>query len=105
MSLSTGLGTGLLVASGSKLRAAGPAGVLVAYFITGICMLAPTINSVSELAIAYPGLPGGFQSYYAKFIDESLGFALLELCFPMDVCFGFGIGHKLNDNQILDNHS
>ena len=73
MSLSTGLGTGLLVASGSKLRAAGPAGVLVAYFITGICMLAPTINSVSELAIAYPGLPGGFQSYYAKFIDESLG--------------------------------
>ena len=76
MSLSTGLGTGLLVASGSKLRAAGPAGVLVAYFITGICMLAPTINSVSELAIAYPGLPGGFQSYYAKFIDESLGFAL-----------------------------
>ena len=39
-------------------------------------MLTPTINSVSELAIAYPGLPGGFQSYYAKFVDESLGFAL-----------------------------
>lgn len=76
MSLSTGLGTGLLVASGSKLRQAGPLGMLIAFFCTGIIMLTPTINSVSELAIAYPGLPGGFQSYYAKFVDESLGFAL-----------------------------
>ncbi|KAG7663809.1 AGP1 [[Candida] subhashii] len=76
MSLSTGLGTGLLVAAGSKLRTAGPAGMLIAYAITGLVMLAPTINSVSELSIAYSGLPGGFQSYYAKFIDESLGFSL-----------------------------
>ncbi|WLF78653.1 amino acid transporter [Lodderomyces elongisporus] len=76
MSLSTGLGTGLLVAAGSKLRMAGPAGVLIAYAITGLAMLAPMINSLSELTIAYSGLPGGFQSYYSKFIDESLGFAL-----------------------------
>ncbi|KAI5957301.1 GNP1 [Candida jiufengensis] len=76
MSLSTGLGTGLLVASGSKLHTAGPAGVLIAYFITGVLMLVPTVNCVSELSICYTGLPGGFQSYYAKFIDESLGFAL-----------------------------
>lgn len=74
--LSTGLGTGLLVASGAKLRNAGPAGLLIAYFITGFIMLVPTINSVSELSIAYSGLPGGFQSYYSKFIDELLGFAL-----------------------------
>ncbi|KAG5420831.1 GNP1 [Candida metapsilosis] len=76
MSLSTGLGTGLLVAAGNKLRMAGPAGVLIAYAITGLIMLVPTICSVSELSIAYPGLPGGFQSYYSKFIDDSLGFAL-----------------------------
>lgn len=74
--LSTGLGTGLLVAAGGKLKNAGPGGLLVAYFITGYCMLVPTINSVSELSIAYSGLPGGFQSYYAKFIDESVGFAI-----------------------------
>lgn len=74
--LSTGLGTGLLVAAGSKLRTAGPAGVLIAYFITGYIMLVPTINSLSELTIAYTDLPGGFQSYYSKFIDESMGFAL-----------------------------
>ncbi|KAI5969713.1 GNP1, partial [Candida margitis] len=76
MSLSTGLGTGLLVAAGDKLRMAGPAGVLIAYAITGLVMLVPTISSVSELSIAYPGLPGGFQSYYSKFIDDSLGFSL-----------------------------
>lgn len=74
--LSTGLGTGLLVASGQKLRAAGPGGVLVAYAMTGYLMVVPTINSASELSIAYPGLAGGFQSFYAKFIDESYGFAL-----------------------------
>lgn len=33
MSLSTGLGTGLLVASGSKLRQAGPLGMLIAFFV------------------------------------------------------------------------
>jgi len=76
MALSTGLGTGLMVGSGSKLRTAGPLGMLIAYFIIGYVMLVPTVASVSELAIAYSGLPGGFQSYYAKFIDESLGFAL-----------------------------
>lgn len=76
MALSTGLGTGLLVAAGSKLRTAGPAGVLIAYFITGYIMLVPTINSLSELTIAYSGLSGGFQSYYSKFIDDSVGFAL-----------------------------
>lgn len=76
MALSTGLGTGLLVGSGSKLRTAGPLGMLIAYAIVGYVMLVPTIASVSELAIAYSGLPGGFQSYYAKFVDESVGFAL-----------------------------
>ncbi|EMG49240.1 putative glutamine permease [Candida maltosa Xu316] len=76
MSLSTGLGTGLLVASGSKLRAAGPAGMLIAYAITGVLMLIPTVSAVGELSIAYPGLPGGLASYFTKFIEPSLGFAL-----------------------------
>lgn len=76
MALSTGLGTGLLVGSGSKLRTAGPLGMLIAYAIVGYIMLVPTIASVSELAISYSGLPGGFQSYFSKFIDESVGFAV-----------------------------
>ena len=94
MAISTGLGTGLLVATGGRLRAAGPAGMVIAYAITGLVMLAPTVNSVAELAIAYPGLPGGFQSYYGKFIDESLGFAL---GFPMDVYFGIRVCYCIYD--------
>lgn len=76
MSLSTGLGTGLLVASGSKLREAGPLFLLLAYFIIGYLMVVPTIYSAGELSVAYSNLQGGFQSYYRKFIDESAAFAL-----------------------------
>ncbi|RLV91087.1 General amino acid permease AGP1 [Spathaspora sp. JA1] len=76
MSLSTGLGTGLLVAAGQKLKNSGPAGLLIAYAVVGLLMLVPTIRSLSELSVAYSGLPGGFQSYFGKFVDESLAFAL-----------------------------
>lgn len=76
IALSSGLGTGLLVASGSKLRTAGPLFLLLAYMILGYLMLIPTMNSCGELAIAYSNSPGGFNDYYRKFIDESLAFAL-----------------------------
>lgn len=76
MAISTGTGTGLLVAALSKLASAGPAGLLVAYAVLGYIMLIPMVNCLSEIAIAYPGLPGGFQLYSAKFIDDSLGAAL-----------------------------
>lgn len=76
IALSSGLGTGLLVASGSKLRTAGPGFVLLAYFIIGYFMLIPTMNSVGELSVAYNNLQGGFNSYYRKFMDESMAFAL-----------------------------
>lgn len=76
MALSTGLGTGLLVASGDKLRQAGPLFLLVAYALTGYFMLIPTIFSAGELSVAYSLCSGGFQSYYRKFIDESCAFAL-----------------------------
>lgn len=76
MSLSTGLGTGLLVAAGEKLRGAGPLFLLLAYFIIGYLMVVPTIYSAGELSVAYSNLQGGFNSYYRKFIDESAAFAL-----------------------------
>ncbi|KAG7191916.1 amino acid transporter [Scheffersomyces spartinae] len=76
IALCTGLGTGLLVGAGSKLRSGGPLFLLVAYFIVGYVMVVPTVNSLGELTVAYPSLNGGFQNYYTKFIDESLGFSL-----------------------------
>lgn len=76
MALSTGLGTGLLVAAGDKLRTAGPLFLLVGYAVVGYFMLYPCINAVGELSVAYNNLPGGFQSYYRKFMDESIAFAV-----------------------------
>lgn len=76
MAISTGLGTGLLVASGGKLREAGPLFLLLAYGIVGYLMVIPMVYSAGELSVAYSNLPGGFQSYFRKFIDESVAFAL-----------------------------
>lgn len=76
MALSTGLGTGLLVAAGAKLATAGPLFLLVGYAVVGYFMLIPCINAVGELSVAYNNLPGGFQSYYRKFMDESIAFAV-----------------------------
>lgn len=75
IALSSGLGTGLLVGSASKLRMGGPLAVLVAYFIVGV-MCVCTMNSVGELTVAYTDLEGGFNEWYRKFLDESLAFAL-----------------------------
>ncbi|CCE78322.1 Piso0_000943 [Millerozyma farinosa CBS 7064] len=76
MALSTGLGTGLLVASGSKLRTAGPLFLLLGYGVVGFFMLIPCMNAAGELSVAYNNLPGGFQSFYKKFIDEGIAFAI-----------------------------
>lgn len=76
IAMSTGLGTGLLVAAGAKLRTAGPLFLLVAYAIVGYLMLVPTMYSVSELSVAYNSISGGFNGYYRKFMDESIAFAL-----------------------------
>lgn len=76
LSLSSGLGTGLLVASASKLASGGPLSLLVGYFIIGYLMLFPTMYLCGELAIAYSNSPGGFNDYYRKFMDESMAFAL-----------------------------
>ncbi|XYA00236.1 amino acid transporter [Meyerozyma guilliermondii] len=76
IAMSTGLGTGLLVAAGDKLRTAGPLFLLIAYAIVGYLMLVPTMYSVSELSVAYNEISGGFNGYYRKFMDESMAFAL-----------------------------
>lgn len=75
IALSSGLGTGLLVGSASKLRVGGPLSVLVAYLVVGIMCIC-TMNSVGELTVAYTNLDGGFNEWYRKFLDESIAFAL-----------------------------
>lgn len=75
IALSSGLGTGLLVGSASKLRQGGPLALLIAYLIVG-AMCICTMNSVGELTVAYTNLNGGFNEWYRKFLSESFAFAL-----------------------------
>lgn len=75
IAISGGLGTGLLVGSGSVLSLGGPAGLLIAYAIVG-AMLFATMSAAGELAVAYSSLSGGFNAYAAKLVDPSLGFAV-----------------------------
>ncbi|GEQ68119.1 hypothetical protein JCM33374_g1786 [Metschnikowia sp. JCM 33374] len=75
IALSSGLGTGLLVGSASKLRHGGPLSVLIAYALVG-AMCICTMNAVGELTVAYTDLEGGFNEWYRKFLDESMAFAL-----------------------------
>lgn len=75
IALSSGLGTGLLVGSASKLRTGGPLSILIAYAVVG-AMCISTMCSVGELAVAYTEQDGGFQEWYKRFIDDSVAFAL-----------------------------
>lgn len=75
IALSSGLGTGLLVGSATKLKLGGPLSLLIAYIIVGIMAIC-TMNSVGELTVAYSNLQGGFNEWYQKFLDPSMAFAL-----------------------------
>lgn len=68
------IGTGLFVALGGSLSAAGPGGALFAYGIIGI-MVYFLMNSLGEMATYMP-ISGAFETYATKFVDPALGFAL-----------------------------
>ena len=67
------IGTGLFVGSGSSLRTAGPAGLLIGYAISSTFILC-MICALGELAVEFP-VSGGFTTYCTRFVDESFGFA------------------------------
>lgn len=67
------IGTGLFVGSGTALRTAGPAGILIGWGLTGT-MIYSMVMSLGELAVVFP-ISGGFTTFATRFIDESFGFA------------------------------
>ncbi|XBW36338.1 hypothetical protein QEN19_001918 [Hanseniaspora menglaensis] len=67
------IGTGLFVGSGSSLRTAGPAGVLIGYGISSTFILC-MICALGEMAVEFP-VSGGFTTYATRFVDDSFGFA------------------------------
>ena len=74
ISLGGTIGTGLLLASGNSIAAAGPGGALLAYGLIGI-MVFFLMTSLGEMAAFMP-VSGSFNTYASKFIDPALGFAL-----------------------------
>lgn len=74
ISLGGTIGTGLFLASGGVIYAAGPGGALVAYSAIGI-MVYFLMTSLAELA-AYMPVTGSFSTYATKFVDPAFGFAL-----------------------------
>ncbi len=74
ISLGGTIGTGLFLASGGAIHAAGPGGALLAYIAIGI-MVFFLMTSLGEMA-AYMPVSGSFSTYATKFVDPALGFAM-----------------------------
>ncbi|CCE65591.1 hypothetical protein TPHA_0M00130 [Tetrapisispora phaffii CBS 4417] len=67
------LGTGLLIGTGTALRTAGPASILIAYTFVGTLVFF-TMAALGEMAAYIP--LDGFTSYASRYCDPALGFAV-----------------------------
>ncbi|RKP09781.1 amino acid permease/ SLC12A domain-containing protein, partial [Thamnocephalis sphaerospora] len=74
ISLGGTIGTGLFVASGSTIASAGAGGALLAYALMGVLVYF-MMMSLGEMATYMP-TAGSMNTYAARFVDSSLGFAL-----------------------------
>lgn len=74
ISLGGSIGTGIFLASGGAIHAAGPGGALVAYAAVGI-MVYFLMTSLAEMA-AYLPVAGSFKEYATRFVDPAFGFAI-----------------------------
>ena len=68
VSIGTGVGTGMLVSTGSALRQAGPANLIIAYILVS-SFIFTTYNSISELAVVYKNLSGSYNDMFKFLID------------------------------------
>ena len=68
------IGPSLLVASGTALAYAGPAGALIAFAATGIIVFF-VMQSLGEISTAIP-VSGAFTDFAGRFCDPALSFAL-----------------------------
>jgi lysine-specific permease len=68
------IGTGLFVALGYNITAAGPGGALAAYVAMGFLVYF-MMNSLGEMSTEIP-ISGSFSEYCTRFVDPALGFAV-----------------------------
>lgn len=74
IAIASSIGLGLLIGTGSALGTGGPAGILIAWGLTGSAILC-TIQAMAELAVTFP-ISGSFNVFASRFIDPSVGFAV-----------------------------
>ena len=67
------IGTGLFLASGATVSAAGAGGAMLAYALIGL-MVYFLMTSLGEMAAFMP-VSGSFQVYGSRFVDPAFGFA------------------------------
>lgn len=68
------IGTGLLVASGGSISAAGPGGALTAYAAIGV-MVYLLMQSLGEMSTWLPA-SGSFETWATRWVSPSFGFAM-----------------------------
>ncbi|CCK72302.1 amino acid transporter TAT1 KNAG_0J02210 [Huiozyma naganishii CBS 8797] len=75
ISLGTGIGTGLLVGTGSVLSQSGPLGLIIGYIVSSL-MVFLIIQAAGELGIVYSNVVGNFTRYPTILVDPAFGFAI-----------------------------
>lgn len=74
ISIGGAIGTGLFVGSGKALRRSGPAGLIIAWILTGT-MIYSVIQALGELTVALP-VSGSYIQYNTRFISPAWGFTM-----------------------------
>lgn len=74
ISIGGAIGTGLFVGSGKALRRSGPAGLIIAWSLTGT-MIYSVIQALGELTVALP-VSGSYIQYNTRFISPAWGFCM-----------------------------
>lgn len=75
ITLGTGIGTGLLVGTGSVLSQSGPLGLIIGYVVSSF-MVYLVLQSAGELGIVYSNVVGNFSRYASLLIGPGFGFAI-----------------------------
>jgi amino acid permease len=73
------IGTGLFIALGNSIKAAGPLGALLAYAIIGLQVFG-VVTGLGEMATLFP-VPGAFSKFGTRFINNAFGFCCGWVCF------------------------
>ncbi|KAL0252999.1 hypothetical protein SLS55_010670 [Diplodia seriata] len=94
--LSSGIGTGLFIGTGSAYAKAGPAGLLLAYLVIG-SVLWCVMQSIGEMATLIP-TAGSFPHWATRFVDPAVGFSL---AISYGYCYTIAIASECSAAAVL----